>query len=82
MRVLESVYDRSSDDIATAVEMLLNHKHLILQDSETVPAAIDLFVHAPVSVFRVSATRPASRSSALAAFDRSRLAKMEGAEWP
>ena len=51
MRVLESVYDRSSDDIATAVEMLLNHKHLILQDSETVPAAIDLFVHAPVSVF-------------------------------
>lgn len=40
MWVLSSVYDRSPDEIATAVEMLLNHEHLTLQDSEAVAAAV------------------------------------------
>jgi predicted nucleic-acid-binding protein len=43
MWVLESVYGRSSDDIATAIEMLLNHRDLVLQDSETVATALGVF---------------------------------------
>ena len=38
--VLTSVYDRSPVEIAAAVEMLLNHQHLTLQDSEAVAAAV------------------------------------------
>jgi predicted nucleic-acid-binding protein len=39
-RVLTSVYDRGPEEIAAAVEMLLNHQHLTLQDSEAVAAAV------------------------------------------
>jgi predicted nucleic-acid-binding protein len=38
--VLESVYERDSAAIATAVEMLLNHEQLSIQDSEVVEAAV------------------------------------------
>lgn len=41
--VLASVYDRDPDAIATAVEMLLNHEHLTVQDSDTVAAAVAQF---------------------------------------
>jgi predicted nucleic-acid-binding protein len=43
MWVLTGVYGLSSADIATAIDMLLNHKDLTLQDSEVVAAALDLF---------------------------------------
>jgi predicted nucleic-acid-binding protein len=39
--VLSSVYERDVDDVAIAVEMLLNHKSLTLQDSDVVSAALD-----------------------------------------
>jgi predicted nucleic-acid-binding protein len=45
--VLSSVYDRRPDAIADAVEMLLNHQQLTLQDPETVTAAIERFRRAP-----------------------------------
>jgi len=41
--VLSSVYNRRPEAIADAVEMLLNHEHLTLQDRETVTAAIERF---------------------------------------
>jgi predicted nucleic-acid-binding protein len=41
--VLGSVYELSSSDQARAVEMLLNHRDLVLQDPETVAAALQLF---------------------------------------
>ena len=41
--VLESVYERDAAAIATAVEMLLNHEQLSVQDSETVEAAVARF---------------------------------------
>jgi predicted nucleic-acid-binding protein len=41
--VLASAYDREPDAIATAVEMLLSHEHLTIQDSETVAAAVAQF---------------------------------------
>ena len=47
MWVLSSVYDRSPDAVATAVEMLLNHEHLTLQDSEAVAAAVATFRRRP-----------------------------------
>ncbi len=41
--VLTSVYDRGPADIATAIEMVLNHQHLTLQDPEIVVAAVERF---------------------------------------
>ena len=41
--VLVTVYDLSSNELARAIEMLLNHRDLVLQDAETVAAALDLF---------------------------------------
>ncbi len=38
--VLESVYDLSRAQIATAVDMLLNHQDLSLQDAEVVASAL------------------------------------------
>ena len=45
--VLASIYDRGPEAIATAVEMLLSHEHLTVQDSETVAAAIVQFRDRP-----------------------------------
>ena len=41
--VLATVYDCDSTAIATAVEMLLGHEHLTVQDSEAVAAAAAQF---------------------------------------
>jgi len=41
--VLASVYDRDPEAIAMAVEMLMNHEHLTVQDAEAVAAAVALF---------------------------------------
>jgi predicted nucleic-acid-binding protein len=38
--VLDSVYDLSRAQIATAIEMLLNHRELCLQDADVVTAAL------------------------------------------
>ena len=43
MWVLGSVYELSSKDQAIAIEMLLNHRELVLQDREIVTAALQLF---------------------------------------
>jgi predicted nucleic-acid-binding protein len=43
MWVLTTVYGLGPANIATAVDMLLNHEDLTLQDSEAVAAALDLF---------------------------------------
>jgi predicted nucleic-acid-binding protein len=49
--VLAAVYQRSAADLATAVEMLLDHKDLTLQDSDVVAAALDLFRSRPALGF-------------------------------
>lgn len=41
--VLDSVHAREPEAIATAVEMLLSHEYLTIQDSETVAAAVEQF---------------------------------------
>jgi len=49
--VLSAVYERDAAAIATAVEMLLNHKTLTVQDSEVVSAALEHFRKRPVLGF-------------------------------
>ena len=80
--VLTSVYDRSPVEIATAVEMLLNHQHLALQDSETVAAAVASFRRRPALGFSDCLVVEVARKAGhlpLGTFDRS-LARLDGAE--
>lgn len=41
--VLEAVYDRSAKQLATAIEMLLAHKQLSIQDADAVEKALTNF---------------------------------------
>jgi predicted nucleic-acid-binding protein len=41
--VLDSVYQRTAVQLASAIEMLLSHRTLVLQDAETVTAALASF---------------------------------------
>ena len=41
--VVAAVYDRTPDEIASAVEMLLNHETLTIQDSDVVSSALEHF---------------------------------------
>ena len=51
MWVLNVVYTRSADDIMATVGMLLRHNALVLQDPETVAAALDEFRARPALGF-------------------------------
>ena len=80
MWVLGTVYERSAAEIALAVEMLLNHKSLSLQDSEVVAIALDLFRLRPSLSFSDCLILQLARKAGhlpLGTFDRG-LAKVEG----
>jgi predicted nucleic-acid-binding protein len=49
--VLGSVYDLTRAQIATAIEMLLNHTELSLQDADVVTAALDHYRRRPAIEF-------------------------------
>src|SRR5688572_9725584 len=49
--VLRTVYDRTAEEVATTIQMLLNHESLVLQDSDAVSAALDLFRSRPILGF-------------------------------
>jgi predicted nucleic-acid-binding protein len=49
--VLVSVYDLTRAQIATAIEMLLNHRELSLQDADVVTAALDHYRRRPAIEF-------------------------------
>jgi len=49
--VLDSVYDLTRAQIATAIEMLLNHRELSLQDADVVTAALDHYRRRPAIEF-------------------------------
>jgi predicted nucleic-acid-binding protein len=80
--VLASVYNRGPAAIATAVEMLLNHQHLIVQDADTVAAAVAQFRGRPTVGFSdclmVAIARKAGHGP-LGTFDRN-LGKIDGAQ--
>lgn len=82
MWVLNSVYDRGPEEIVTAVEMLLNHEHLTLQDSEAVAAAAATFRKRPALGFSDCLVLEVARKAGhlpLGTFDRdfSKLADVE-----
>jgi predicted nucleic-acid-binding protein len=80
--VLASVYGRGPAAIATAVEMLLSHERLTVQDAETVAAAVAQFrVHPRVGFsdcLLVEVARKAGHIP-LGTFDRE-LGKIDGAQ--
>lgn len=80
--VLSAVYERSPAEVATAIEMLLNHKTLTLQDSETVAAALDVFRKQPALGFSDCLLLELAKKAGhlpLGTFDRN-LGKLEGSE--
>jgi predicted nucleic-acid-binding protein len=80
--VLATVYELSSKDLAKAIEMLLDHRDLVLQDPETVAAALDLFRAKPALGFSDCLMLQLARKAGhlqLGTFDRN-LAKVEGTQ--
>ena len=49
--VLDSVYDLTRAQIATAIEMLLNHRELSVQDADVVTAALNHYRRRPAVDF-------------------------------
>jgi predicted nucleic-acid-binding protein len=80
--VLRAVYDRSPEEIALAIDILLNHEHLTLQDSEAVAAAVITFRKRPALGFSDCLVLEIARKAGhlpLGTFDREfgRLADVE-----
>lgn len=79
--VLTSVYARHQDDLADAIEMLLSHEHLAIQDAEVVAAAVVQFRRSPKVGFSDCLMLEIARKAGhlpLGTFDRD-LGKLEGA---
>lgn len=80
--VLESVYDLDAERRAAAVDMLLNHRSLTLQDPDVVTAALVHFRRKPSLGFSDCLALEIARKSGhlpLGTLDRD-LGKLEGAE--
>ena len=79
--VMDAVYERSVEQIATAIEMLLNHEHLTVQDADVVAAAIENLRKRPALGFSDCLVLELARRAGhvpLGTFDRD-LARPEGA---
>jgi predicted nucleic-acid-binding protein len=80
--VLESVYELSAQQIATAVAMLLNHEHLTIQEADVVTAALESFRARPKASLTDNLIVEIARKNGhlpVGTFDRE-LAKVEGTE--
>lgn len=80
--VLDAVYGRTAEQIASAVDMLLNHKELTLQDSDAVTSALESFRKRPAVGFSDCLVVEIARKAGhvpLGTFDRD-LAKLDGTE--
>lgn len=80
--VLASVYELKPKKLAQAIEMLLNHRNLALQYSETVAVALDLFRATPRLGFSDCLMLQLARREGhlpLGTFDRN-LGKIDGAQ--
>jgi len=80
MWVLVSVYDLGPEKIATAVEILLNHRDLTIQDADTVEAALGQFRKRPALGFSDCLILEVARKAGylpLGTFDRD-LSKLDG----
>jgi predicted nucleic-acid-binding protein len=80
--VLDAVYELRPEQIATAVEMLLNHEHLTMQDSAVVASALESFRKYPAIGFSDSLIVEIARKGGhlpVGTFDRD-LTKLEGTQ--
>ncbi len=80
--VLDAVYQRTAQQVAAAIDMLLNHKDFTLQDSDVVAAALEEFKKRPALGFSDCFVLEIARKAGhlpLATFDRN-LAKLAGVE--
>jgi predicted nucleic-acid-binding protein len=80
--VLDSIYDLSREQIATAVDMLLNHQELTLQDADVVSAALTHFQKHPKVEFSDCLVLEIAKKAGhipLATFDRD-FAKVAGVQ--
>ncbi len=82
MWVLAAVYELGPAEIATAAEMLLNHRDLTLQDADVVAVALEQFRKKPKLGFSDCLVLEVARKTGhlpLGTFDRE-LGKLDGAE--
>jgi predicted nucleic-acid-binding protein len=80
--VLDAVYERSAEQVALALDMLLNHEKLSLQDADVVSAALAQFRNRPALGFSDCLALEIARKAGhlpLGTFDRD-LGRLEGAE--
>ena len=80
--VLSAVYDLDAATIATAIEMLLNHKDLTLEESEVIASALEIFRRRPALGFSDCLMLEVARKAGhlpLGTFDRN-LGKLDGAQ--
>jgi predicted nucleic-acid-binding protein len=80
--VLDAVHERTKARVAAAIELLLNHEHFALQDSEVVVHALAQFRTRPAIRFSDCMALEIARKAGhlpLGTFDRA-LAKLDGAE--
>jgi predicted nucleic-acid-binding protein len=80
--VLASVYELEAPAIATAVEMLLNHRDLTIQDSDAAAAALEQYRARPAVSFSDCLVLEVARKAGqlpLGTFDKD-LGKLEGAQ--
>jgi predicted nucleic-acid-binding protein len=80
--VLTAVYELTHGEMATTIDMLLHHRDLTLQDSDSVAAALEQYRSRPALGFSdcliLEIARKAGHLS-LGTFDRD-LSKLDGAE--
>jgi len=80
--VLDTVYQLTAAELALAIDMLLDHQNLTIQDPEAVAAALDLFRRRPSLGFSDCLMLELAHKAGhlpLATFDRA-LGKVEGAQ--
>ena len=80
--VLSAVYDLDAAAIATAIEMLLNHKELTLEESEVIANALEIFRRRPALGFADCLMLEVARKAGhlpLGTFDRN-LGKLDGVQ--
>ena len=80
--VLSAVYDLAPTAIATAVEMLVSHQRLTVQDRGTAVAALDHFKNKPTLGFSDCLVLEIARKAGhlpLGTFDR-KLGRLDGAQ--
>lgn len=79
--VLDAVYERTSAQIAKATDLLLNHRHLTLQDADVIALALEHFRARPALGFSDCLVLEIARKAGhlpLGTFDK-RLGKLDGA---